>query len=116
MDTAKEIISIYNRHFYGVGKWMQLKSANPSHEDTPQKIFRQAAEMGEEGIKKLNSLKLSPQDRRHFLLMREAFEMFIKANRFGAFGNYQKAEEKGYEAAVLASEYFKRKGIEVSRL
>ena len=66
---------------------------------------KQAEQIWTDGLAKLKSLKLAPEDRYNLRLLRNAFETSIKAARALQKGQYHKAEMLTGEASDFGQRY-----------
>lgn len=110
MNTLEDVQRIVIDFYYGTGeKMLQV-------EDDEAKIIegaRQAEFQFTEGLVQLERLKLSPADRRHFKLLREAFIDIIRSMREIRKGNNAKAEKYGSQSAEKAFRYTLAVGIKL---
>lgn len=72
---------------------------------------RSAAKRARETEGQLNKLKLTPEDREHYSLIRKMFAEFIKCFEANAEGDSKKALEAMAKADNARIEYMKRRNI-----
>lgn len=104
MNDLRDVKRLIDDHITAPGR--QLTAA--SNFDNAAAIittFKRAEEKVAEGLRKLNALKLSANDRKHMRLLRDCFKTTIKAMEAGRKGNVEKCERLLGEATGLSFRY-----------
>jgi hypothetical protein len=104
MNDFNDIKRIIDEHITAPGRKLTAASMSGSDEVIIT-AFKDAEKKLAEGLRKLNALKLSKDDRRHIRLLRDCFKTSIKAIQAGKKGNVEKAERLSAEATRLGFEY-----------
>ena len=105
MNDVRDIQRIVDEYYTKTGAWMD--SSARAQVLPLDACWREAERRFCKGLVKLGELKLSQEDRRGFRLLRDAFEMVIRACEAGQKGRYQKAEQLGAKSGELLSRYLK---------
>ncbi|MCG7346382.1 hypothetical protein MHZ92_19950 [Sporosarcina sp. ACRSL] len=109
MNTKEDIQRLVIEYYYGTGKQMQqVEDLSKVYEGA-----RVAESRFMEGLAQLEKLKLTPEDRRHFSLLREAFYDVIRSMREIRKGNHTKATQYGSQSGEKAFRYTLAVGIKV---
>lgn len=103
MNTLVDVKEIVDSNYTAVGNWLTQQARLKVKQ--PNELIVIAKSKFEEGLKQINNLSLSPTDRGNFKLIREAFELAVKACDKGSKGNYVKFTELMEESAMLAHRY-----------
>ncbi|MBY0144255.1 hypothetical protein [Neobacillus niacini] len=105
MNTLSDVQRVVDEYYTKTGQWMQ--NAAQAQALPVDATWRQAERQYSKGLAELKKLKLSQEDRRGFRLLRDGFEMMIRACEAGQKGRYQKAEQLGAKSGELLSGYLK---------
>jgi hypothetical protein len=107
MNSLHDVVAIL-KEVKRIGDKMTADSRTGSTVEDAKAIFRQAERSFSELQTRVNTLKLSREDRQHLRLLRKGLAIAVKANQLGAKQKYGQAQLKGDEAAGLIAEYARR--------
>jgi hypothetical protein len=105
MNDIRDIQRIVDEYYGKTGAWME--NAAQAQVLPLDATWRHAERQFSIGLVKLGELKLSQEDRRGFRLLRDAFEMVIRACEAGQKGRYQKASQLVGKSGELLNKYLK---------
>lgn len=114
MNDLNDVLQIIDEYYTRVGEWALKEREKGKTLDDANRIFRESERRHREGLAKLNALKLSRDDRRHFSLLRDGFKLMIKSAQQGQRGKYDKSVISAQKAALLMAKYNVRMTMHVA--
>lgn len=105
MNDLRDVQRIINEFYTQTGQWMEASAE--AQVLPPDACWRQAERQLSKGLAELNDLNLSPENRRGFKRLRDAFETVIKACRAGAKGRDKQANQLAEKSGRLLNQYVK---------
>lgn len=109
MNNFTDVREITKTYAKGVSE-IETKIIAAKSQKEIKHLCKQAADKVAECEIKLKELKLSPDDRRHFHLLRESVKKARQGYEKAAKGNTKKADALGLEADHLIQKYLNRMG------
>ena len=100
MNNLQDIDRIVQEHYTAAGQVIENSRQATAKEDA-----KKAESLFREGLQKLDSLKLSADDRRHFKMLREAFRFGVLSMRAVQRNNPEKVSLYGTKSADFAARY-----------